>query len=153
MQKITNLYLGKCNDCPNALAGGFNVILACHYPCSRSQWGSELPCMVLKNSTPPERIFHLDLPNQEIPNYKVKDFKEVLNRIHDWQKGNEVVVISEHAKSRAASLALLWLAFHEKSISRSSYGAARADFSRIYPQYTPWPGMVIFLNQEWEAFF
>lgn len=159
MVRITDqLYLGKCEDCPLVLAGNHHVLLTCHYPCDRLQ-AKKATCQPLREAMgragdPGGReIAILDLLNQEIPNYRIQDFTGSLDILSRWIKdGRNVTVISEHAQSRAASLALLWMAFRQKSLSRSSYSAARADFKRIYPHYLPWPGMIIFLNQEWDAF-
>lgn len=89
------------------------------------------------------------IKNEEIPHYHIEEFKQIIHLIDDYQK-EDVVVISPDGQSRAPSLVMIWLAKYAHKISSSSFSAARMDFNRIYQHYIPWPGMVIFLNQEWD---
>ncbi|MEW6516861.1 MAG: hypothetical protein AB1439_08160 [candidate division FCPU426 bacterium] len=158
MQRIAErLYLASCEDAEAVTQGPFAVVMICEWPCRifSERLGRPLRTLVSQGRetlVAGKPYFHLDLPNLEIPNYRVCDFVETLERIKRWQESHEVVILSEHAESRGASLGMLWLAFRARTISRSSFRAARMDFQNLYPRYAPWPGLVIFLEQEWDAF-
>jgi hypothetical protein len=150
------LYLAQCNESQGLLRQGYSLIYSCHWPCAHSRHKKDLPQCIgikkgLKANGENQSVF-IDITNLEIPNYSVEQFNLHLNLIDQVLKRDEVVLISERGESRAPSLALLWMAFRGKMISSSSFAAARSDFTRLYPKYVPWPGWVIFFEQEWDAF-
>lgn len=103
----------------------------------------------LKQNGLGDRIL-FEIINEEIPHYNVDMFKKIIHLIDEYQK-EQLIVVSTHGQSRAPSFILLWMAHYAQRISQSSLAAARMDFSRIYPNYIPWPGLMIFLNQEWKV--
>ncbi len=151
------LFLASSTDSQTVVQGSFAVLLVCEWPCRffEEQLGRPVSTLfqqqseVLVGSGKP--YLHLELSNQEIPNYQARDFNDALDVIARWRQTHDVVIMSENAESRSASLALLWLAFRAKKISNSSYRAARLDFTNLYPRYVPWPGLVIFLEQWWDS--
>jgi hypothetical protein len=139
------LYVASCRS--GALpAPGSAVIYCCSCP---PRAPGPQPCSPPSGETPRH---YLSLANTEIPDYRPEDFNRYLDLLDRNLQEREVVLVSEQGESRAPSLAMLWMAFRGGMLSRSSFAAARADFSRIYPRYRPWPGWVIFFNQEWDAF-
>ncbi len=157
MQKIAeHLYVSQCHECSQLTADNYARIYCCHWPCEQSRKprngaGTCIGQKILPNEIP-QTLFFLELENMEIPRYQVSDFNQHLDLVDRLLKRYDVIISSENAESRAPSLALLWMSFRGQLISRSSFAAARADFTRIYPRYTPWPGWVIFFEQEWDAF-
>lgn len=157
MQNIfAGLYLGKCNECNFSSRKGRTLIYTCHWPCRRSDnpiWpilicpGQELS----RRSDQAGRVYFHSLQNMEIPRYQPQEVNRILDQIDCCLRDGEVCLISEQGGSRAATLALLWLAKRSCQISRSSFAAARSDFTRLFPGYTPWPGWVIFCEQEWDT--
>lgn len=157
MLKLTDhLYLGRCLESPHASQGRRTLLYVCHWPCGRADTRYEaLPecpaAAAVTRGSENGRLKFLDLVNVEIPHYRTADMMAILDLIDSKLSFGDVVLISERAESRAPSLALLWLAFRGRLISRSSFAAARSDFTRLCPDYIPWPGWVIFLEQEWDA--
>lgn len=150
------IYVGRCLECEPVLGKGYTLIYACHWPCTRLQTGAGGPSRcrareLFLTSRLSQKVHFIDLQNVEIPNYKTEDFNTYLDIIDRAIENGEAFLISEKGESRAASLGLLWMAKRGKLISRSSFTAARADFARLYPEYRPWPGWVIFYQQEWDA--
>jgi hypothetical protein len=150
------LYLGKCRECQLAAVRQASLLYACHWPCARARqpYAPLEACPVLTaiaSGRENGRLKFFNLINTEIPNYQVSQIVHFLDLIDQRLAAADVYLIGEQAESRAPSLALLWLAFRGGHISRSSFAAARADFSRLYPGYAPWPGWVIFCEQEWDA--
>jgi len=150
------LYIGKCSHCKHSVQDTVTLIYTCHWPCSRMQ---NKVCSLdtcpgqenLMHGTENSRSKYLDLANMEIPRYRVEEINQYLDLIDDNLSRGDVYLISENGESRSPSMALLWMAFRGNLISRSSFAAARSDFTRIFPNYIPWPGWTIFFEQEWDA--
>ena len=52
-------------------------------------------------------------------------------------------------KSRAPSVALLFLAKCRAALSNDSYLTARSEFEKLYPGYKPGPGIQAYLRRKW----
>jgi hypothetical protein len=151
MIKVTEkLYIARCSESVQNRLPAAAHIYCCQQPCSRTS--AQLPPALCTAGAPEAPREFISLVNTEIPYYQAADFNHHLDLLDRRLHGGEVVLLSEHGESRAPSLALLWMVFRGKLLSKSSFAAARADFSRIYPKYLPWPGWVIFFEQEWDAF-
>lgn len=62
--------------------------------------------------------------------------------------GDRVLVHCDQGVSRSPTLALLYLAKRERSISNASFQAAAADFSALYPRYNP-AGIADYVAEHW----
>ncbi|NTV52872.1 MAG: hypothetical protein HGA76_07675 [Candidatus Firestonebacteria bacterium] len=151
MNKVADkLYVASCNECSADPVLGATYICCCQRPCGSFKTQANMP--VCPIASPAASIINIPLINTEIPPYHAVEFNRYLDLLDYHLQHGEVVLVSELGESRAPSLALLWLVFRSETLSRSSFAAARMDFSRIYPRYLPWPGWIIFFEQEWDAF-
>ena len=145
-----NLYLASCRADTQKCAPGMVFICCCQSFCAPVRFPASLPPGTAPSGDTPRNF--IPLANTEIPPYRAEDFNRYLDLIDQHLRQGKVVLVSEQGESRAPSLALLWMVFRGRILSRSSFAAARSDFFRIYPQYRPWPGWIIFFEQEWDAF-
>jgi hypothetical protein len=156
MHRIADrLYLAKCSECRVRPGPGRTLIYACGRPCESVRGPAQdlAACPAEEFAADPAAGAHvhlLGLQNSEIPHYRREDLLRGLDLIGAGLDAGEVHLLSERCESRAPSLALLWLALRARTLSRSSFAAARSDFMRLFPAYVPWPSWTIFLHQEWE---
>jgi hypothetical protein len=144
------LYVAGCRECSQKRAPGTTYIYCCQWPCGQSRAQAVSPTCPAASGNPRQNFIRL--VNTEIPNYRPEEFNQYLDLLDQHLNSGEVVLVSEQGESRAPSLALLWMVFRGRYLSKSCFAAARSDFSRIYPHYLPWPGWIIFFEQEWDAF-
>jgi hypothetical protein len=136
---------------------GYCLIFTCHYPCSRLlKKRPGLSSCTIHNcksaAAQPSKIIYWDLLNREQPDERSQDLVVRLDQLSKEIETREVVLISEHGFSRAATLALLWLAFRGNRLPGDTFTTARAEFMKIYPSYQPDPGWILLLEREWKTF-
>ncbi len=75
-------------------------------------------------------------------------FIKILNFIDKWISQRKVLIHCDQGLSRSPSLCLLFLAKREKSISNESFLAAKNDFLKIYPIFSP-GGIGDYIRDNW----
>jgi predicted protein tyrosine phosphatase len=64
--------------------------------------------------------------------------------------GTPVFLHCQMGMSRSPSIAMLYLGTHTDRLPPHSFEAALAEFSAIYPPFSPRPGVLGFLRKRWE---
>ena len=94
---------------------------------------------------------YLNMIDPPVPLFKVGLFTMFLSFFRDQQRTRTPVLVHcNRGESRAPSLALVLLSKHLGVIPASSFAAAHASFSRIYPAYAPGAGISQFLEENWD---
>ena len=153
MEKVyKNIYIsddGECQDGTDDMA----VIHACKIPCHQEAVGYTGNL----DNTDPDYLFleeendlYLNIIDPPIPLFKLETFIEFLkfSKKH-YDSGQKIFIHCNQGQSRAPSLALLFMSKCLPIISDKSYKKARMEFKKIYPDYSPGKGIVIFLTKNW----
>ena len=96
------------------------------------------------------RDLYLNMIDPPVPMFPPVLFSAAL-RFADqhWNAGRSVLFHCNEGRSRAPSLALLYIAKMRRVISNESYEAARRDFEMRYEFYSPGKGIVTYLTENW----
>ncbi len=149
------LHLGSCGASSLPKQAGYSLVFACHYPCSRMLKNLPGLASCAEHNCPPGqcragKIFFWDVPERNLRDERPGELLDLLDQLQQELQSREVVIISEDRESRAATLALLWLALRGKQLPKDSFAAARSGFSQLYPPYRPDPNWSMYLEREWE---
>ena len=136
-------------------AKGWAVVHACKSPCHQRAVGykgnldSSHPNYLVLES---ENDLYLNMIDPPVPLFKPPLFSGALRFAnYHWDEGRAVLFHCNEGRSRAPSLALLFLAKVRRVISDDSYETARREFERLYEFYTPGKGIVAYLTENWNA--
>ena len=147
-----NLYVGTDSDCFFDIRDDWVVVHACKSPCHQRAVGYH------GNLSPAhpnylilERGSHLflNIIDSNTPLFKLLLFNSALNFIDRYLPTRKVLIHCNNGKSRAPSLALLYLAKHARVINSESYATAAKDFRAMFPSYQPGQGIQIYLSEHW----
>lgn len=150
-----NLLVGNQFHCFYSYSDKMAVVHACQDPCHQYAVG-------YRNSLPTTHpnYWYLEDRNHLYLNivsaerlifYTAPLFVKAMTFIGSQIKVRQVLIHSHDGFSRAPSIALLYMAKAAGLIDDSSYDAAAAEFSNLYPQYQPQRGVVTYLRREWEV--
>ncbi|MFZ3152071.1 MAG: hypothetical protein WA116_10385 [Anaerolineaceae bacterium] len=78
----------------------------------------------------------------------VVTFIKILDFVEKWSVQRKVLIHCDQGRSRSPTLGLLFLAKRIKSIPNDSFGSARDEFIKIYPNYYP-SGIGDYVDQNW----
>jgi len=78
----------------------------------------------------------------------VETFNKVLDFIEKWNRQRKILIHCDQGQSRSPTLGLLYLAKRLKSIPNDSFGDAKNEFMKIYPNYLP-GGIGDYVAQNW----
>ena len=148
------LYVRDDTECRHGTAETA-VVHACKSPCDQRALGyrgslpsSHLNYLVLRNGS--DRFLYLVDP--PIPLFQPVSFKAFIEFLQEkYDAGADLLIHCNQGESRSTSLALPFLAKHEKAISEDSSAAARADFLPPCPHHRPGAGISRFLKENWRA--
>ena len=130
---------------------GEAMVHACKYQCFHKKAG-----IVTKKSpnylgVEESRQLWLNLMDSEEPAFRVSSFQRFLAFARRWHAaGKRLVIHDNKGKSRAPSLALLFLAKITEELPNTSYDDAYDGFERICPDYKPGAGIEQFLREHWK---
>lgn len=130
------------------------VVHACKSPCHQQAVGyrGSLPntdpnYLVLEGDTD----LYLNIIDPPVPLFKPQLFTSfVIFASRQLKAGRKLLIHCNQGRSRAPSLALLYLAKKEGTISDASYPEARSGFERIFPRYAPGRGIQIYFENNWD---
>ncbi len=153
------LTVGDLTDCVAGWDGA--VLHACKDPCWRrtaTEWSSSGwidPSWFGKGgrfylSMGDQANFYLNLIDPPVPLFQPDSFARALRWLDDAliRRAAAVLVHCNLGRSRAPSIALLWLA-HRGALPGTSYAEARAVFADTHP-YEPGAGIATFLGEHWD---
>lgn len=130
-----------------------SVVHACKSPCHQravGYRGSLLKTHPNYLSLVTGNNLFLNIIDPPKPLFPDELFKVFLNfSRNQWNSGATILIHCNQGESRAPSLALVFLAKHIKAISNESYDAACADFTKLFPSYTPGTGIQLYLTSRW----
>jgi hypothetical protein len=115
-----NLYVGTDSDCFFDSLDDWVVVHACKFPCHQKAVG-----------------YHGNLHHS------------ALSFIDRYLPTRKVLIHCNKGKSRAPSLALLYLAKRLQVINSESYATAAKDFRTKFSGYQPGLGIQIYLTEHW----
>lgn len=146
------IFVGDISDCRVGAENDFAVIHACKFPChaaaagytSRISKDDPHYLQVVK-----EHDLYLNLIDAPKPLFYPESFKMFLNFAADTHKHRDLLIHCNQGLSRAPSLALFLLA-HEGFLPNESYAAAREEYVKRDPMYTPGMGIQMFLTFNWD---
>jgi hypothetical protein len=147
-----NLFIGNENDCFLDIRKGWVVIHACKSPCHQRAVGyrgslpKNHPNYLIK-----EQEFHLflNIIDPDKPLFMPQVFTVSLDFIKKNISQRKVLIHCNNGISRAPSLALLYMAKRAKTISNENFLAAKMEFNKIFPAYSPSKGIELYLTKNW----
>ncbi len=142
----------SCEEsCTHITDGSMAVVHACKTPCHKNEVGYE------KNlsSDHPDYLardtghhLYMNLIDPPVPLFKLESFDIFLGFVDREITERPVLIHCNQGRSRAPSLALLYMAKRLELLPPESYEAARGAFEQEYP-YSPGRGIEVFLAENW----
>ena len=149
-----NLFIGSDNDCTNYFSNPeFSIIHACKTCHQKALYYSKS----LPNTHPNYLIFekssHLylnmvDMPNEFLPKYTNPIFKHTINFINRGIQNRKILIHCNQGHSRSPSLGMIYLAIND-IITKESYAEAKVEFEKIYPEFAPGTGIMLYMQHNW----
>ena len=93
---------------------------------------------------------YLNMVDPPIPLFKHETFKTFFEFVDRHIAERTVVIHCNQGRSRAPSLALLYMAKRLKLLPDTDYRSARIEFEKKFP-YLPGKGIETFLSKEWAS--
>lgn len=136
---------------------GWAVVHACKDPCHRRavgysgrSLGEDHPHYLILEDGP---NLYMNLIDPPVPLFKPKSFRAFLDfATRRYAAGDQLLIHCNEGRSRAPSLALLFLAKELGELPDGSFRAARAAYGNQDPAYAPNRGIRTYLSENWEAF-
>jgi hypothetical protein len=147
-----NLYVGTDSDCFFDSLDDWVVVHACKFPCHQKAVGYH------GNLHPSHQNYHvlergphlfLNMIDPDTPIFNPPLFDSALSFIDRYLPTRKVLIHCNKGKSRAPSLALLYLAKRLQVINSESYATAAKDFRTKFSGYQPGLGIQIYLTEHW----
>jgi len=149
-----NLFIGGEKNCLiYARNPEFSIIHACK-TCHKKalNYAKSLP-NTHPNYLVYERGEHLflnivNMKEELLPQFMNPIVKAALCFIESKIKQKKVLIHCNQGQSRSPSLSLIYLA-HNNVIPNNSYESAIQEFLKLYPQYTPGTGIMLYMQRNW----
>lgn len=149
------LFVGGDFDCRTG-NDSWAIVHACKSPCHQRAVGyrgslhsSHPNYLVLEH----EKDLYLNIIDPPVPLFKPQLFTSFLSFAgRHWDEGKKILIHCNKGESRSPTLAMMFMAKHQKEISNISYLKARKDFEQIFSGYFPGQGIQIYLNEHWSEF-
>ncbi|NQE53170.1 hypothetical protein C5S29_06220 [ANME-1 cluster archaeon GoMg3.2] len=147
-----NLYVGTDSDCFFDSLDDWVVVHACKFPCHQKAVGYH------GNFHPSHPNYHvlergphlfLNMIDPDTPLFNPPLFDSALSFIDRYLPTRKVLIHCNKGKSRAPSLALLYIAKRLQVINSESYATAAKDFRTKFSGYQPGLGIQIYLTEHW----
>ncbi len=147
------LFYGDLQAVHRAATAESAVVHACKEPCHKqaAHYSKSLP------PTHPEYLcaqrpqhLYLNMIDPPLPLFKRELFEAFFAFVDQHIAQRDVLIHCNQGRSRAPSLALLYMAKRLHLLPNESYDRARAEFQRQFP-YAPGAGIALFLSENWDA--
>lgn len=152
-----NLFVGSQDDLPEAETQEFYIIHAAKEPWHRKTLGYA-PGKAAPKSDPRYLVSVADdgialnlIDAADVAYIPHELVNTALRLTHEKLVEFKVLIHCNQGKSRAPSIALLYLARYTNALS-GDYGQAMHDFKRLYPDYAPAQGMADFVRLNWATY-
>ena len=155
MKEISSrLFIGNDTDCSvYSKKSDYSIIHACK-TCHQKILNYEGS---LASTNPKHLVYeqdnHLylnmvDISSALLEQFAIQIFKSAMIFIHREIKNNNVLIHCNFGQSRSASLGLMYLAI-TGVIPKKSYDEAIDEFIKLYPEYIPGIGIMLFMKNNW----
>lgn len=147
---LTGLYVGDRSDC-RAVGEDWTVIHACKHHCYVNKVGQPSKDAPNYLSYQEGAHLYLNLIDPKLPLFQRKIFEDFLTFArNEWPSGRPMLIHCSLGKSRAPTLALLFLAKVLCKIRNTSFDDAWIDFELLTKQtYTPGEGIELWMREHW----
>lgn len=149
------LYVGAEGSCAR-VGGEFAVVHACKHPCHQRGVGysgdldPDHPEYLVADRDTDLYLNLVDMPRKLDHGYTEPIVSSALEFVDDHISDRPVLIHCNEGLSRSPSLAMLYLAKRVGAVSDRSYQDAKADFSELYPAYSPGRGIHLYLEDWWD---
>lgn len=151
------LYVAPEDECFHD-RDGWAVVHACKDPCHRRAVGyrrraldQDHPHYLILEDGPNLYMNLIDPPTSRL--FMPESFHTFLDfAARRYETGNQLLIHCNEGRSRAPSLAMLFLAKELEELPDGSFRAARAAYSERDSVYAPGQGIRTYLSENWEAF-
>lgn len=147
------LFVGGVDDCSRVVTEGRAIVHACKHPCHQRAVGYRgvLP------KTHPEYLarvencnLYLNVVDAPVPLFLPATFRLFRSFARAaWEGEQEVLIHCNEGRSRAPSLALLFLAKDLHVLPEETFQEAAEAFLTLYPAYAPGRGIAMYLETNW----
>lgn len=147
------VFVGSDADCRVAQRAEISIVHGCK-TCHQAElkYTGALPVAHPKYlSVERDNNLFLNIVDPPIPLFRMESFEHFLKFASERYAGGESLLVHcNQGRSRAPSLALLFLAKKLGVIGNGSFNVARSDFQHLYPSYAPGQGIERFLKEHWK---
>lgn len=150
---VGGLHVGTDRDCFRDQRDGWAVVHACKHPCHveavgyRGSLPSDHPNYLLLED---DGHLYMNLIDPERPLFRTDSFRGFRDfATRHREDGSELLIHCNQGRSRAPSLALLFLAKDLERLTSDSFDAARREYLGLDPDYLPGSGIQTFLQDNW----
>ena len=149
-----NLFIGNDYDCANCSSNPeISIIHACktcHQKAlnySKSLPNTHLNYLVYEIGT---HLFlnMVDMSNELLPKFTNPIFKHAIDFINREIQNKKILIHCNQGHSRSPSLGMMYLAIND-IIPKISYAEAKAEFVKLYPEFAPGTGIMLYMQHNW----
>lgn len=158
MQKVSdNLYVGSQDDCKigHCMKSGHAVVHCVKDPCHSRVVGTRKLDKEHQHylAFTTSGDLYLNMIDPPVPLFKADTFKHFM-KFMDEHRDDKVTIHCNQGKSRAPSMAMLWLAKGLHEIPDVSYDEARGSFEKKFPGVidTTGKGIETYMREHWNEF-
>ena len=150
-----NLFIGNDIDCSNSyLNSEISIIHACKTCHQKALNYSKSLLNTHPNYLIYEKGSHLylnivDMPNEFLPKYTNPIFKSAIDFIDREIQTKKVLIHCNQGHSRSPSLGMVYLAINDIILNKF-YEEARAEFVKLYPEFAPGTGIMLYMQRNWD---
>lgn len=150
---LKTIFVGTEHDCFERKSG-WAVVHACKHPCFERALhkGVYYPGPQSKRlSRSWENDMYLNIVDGPIGCFRLEVFSDFLDfATKHFEEGRKLLIHCNRGRSRAPSLALLFLARQSFLKNPKTYREAEQRFLKIHPSFLPGTGIRSFLIQNWD---
>jgi len=151
----TNLFIGSDADCAIcAINPEYSIIHACK-TCHQKAVGykkslpSTHPNYLIYESGEQLFLNMVDMPNEFLPKYTNPILNCAINFINRKIQNKNILIHCNMGQSRSPSIGLVYLAIIG-IISNNSFDTAVEEFRKLYPEYIPGTGIMLYMQHNWD---
>lgn len=150
---VKTIFVGTDLDCFEK-ESVWAVVHACKHPCFERALHNGAYCpgpQSKRLSRSWENDLYLNIVDGPMDCFRREVFSDFLDfATKHFEAGKKLLIHCNRGRSRAPSLALLFLAQHSFLKDTQTYRAAEQQFLKIHPSFLPGAGIRSFLIQNWD---
>jgi hypothetical protein len=156
MRKVyTNLFIGSDADCATCeINPEFSIIHACK-TCHQRAVGytgslsSTHPNYLIYGNGAHLFLNMVDMPNELLSRFTNPIFNCAISFINREIQKKKILIHCNMGQSRSPSIGLIFLAI-TGTISNNSFEIAMEEFRKLYPEYLPGTGIMLYMQHNWD---